>query len=513
MTSSHGHAILNPSTWLGIGGKPYIFHIMSLFDLTDKVGYHFQNLCFDLHKIILMITSSAEIVICGAGIAGISTAYHLAVKEGVQDIFLVDERPPLSLTSDKSTECYRNWWPGPGDAMVSMTNRSIDILEELARESGNTFRLNRRGYLFATADPDRLQDFKNHAEEAATLGAGPVRYHTGHADDAKYHPAPESDFENQPVGSDLITDVDLIRKHFPYLSPETVAVVHARRCGFFSAHQLGMYMLNRAREHGVKLIEARVESVEITKGQVTAVQVSSSEGLQRIATSNFVNAAGPFLKPVGRMVGVDLPVFSELHAKIAIKDNLRVFPRDAGLIIWSDPQFLPWTKDERTLLDQEEDMHYMLKEFPDSVHARPDGPSDSPIVLLLWTYHLDPVDPIFPLQFDPHYPEIVLRGLSTMIPAMKKYFGKMPKPYIDGGYYTKTRENRPLVGPLPTKGSWIIGALSGFGLMASPACGELLAAHITGSELPNYASWFLLDRYQDPAYQDLLLDWGDTGQI
>src|SRR5256886_11256899 len=37
-------------------------------------------------------------------------------------------RSPLSLTSDKSTECYRNWWPGPGDDMVALMNRSIDLL-------------------------------------------------------------------------------------------------------------------------------------------------------------------------------------------------------------------------------------------------------------------------------------------------------------------------------------------------------------------------------------------------
>src|SRR5207344_627642 len=99
-----------------------------------------------------MAGTSAEVVICGAGIAGVATAYHLAVRRGVRGVVLVDERPPLTLTSDKSAECYRNWWPGPGDAMVSVMNRSIDLLEELARESGNVFRMNRRGYLFATAD-------------------------------------------------------------------------------------------------------------------------------------------------------------------------------------------------------------------------------------------------------------------------------------------------------------------------------------------------------------------------
>jgi len=49
---------------------------------------------------------------------------------------VVDERPPLTLTSDKSAECYRNWWPGPGDDQVALMNRSIDLLEELAVISG-----------------------------------------------------------------------------------------------------------------------------------------------------------------------------------------------------------------------------------------------------------------------------------------------------------------------------------------------------------------------------------------
>src|SRR5712664_2621957 len=120
---------------------------------------------------------TAEIVICGAGIAGIATAYHLAVRRGVQGIVLVDERPPLSLTSDKSAECYRNWWPGPGHDMVQLMNRSIDLLEELARESGNLFRMNRRGYLFATADPARVPALMRRAAEAEKLGSGPVRVH------------------------------------------------------------------------------------------------------------------------------------------------------------------------------------------------------------------------------------------------------------------------------------------------------------------------------------------------
>src|SRR5262249_5678377 len=131
---------------------------------------------------------TAEVVICGAGIAGIAAAYHLAVRRGVTGIVLVDERSPLTLTSDKSAESYRNWWPGPGDSMVALMNRSIDLLEDLARESGNMFRMNRRGYLFATAQPEQIERYVRAAEEAAALGVGPARMHRTPGGD--YPPAP-----------------------------------------------------------------------------------------------------------------------------------------------------------------------------------------------------------------------------------------------------------------------------------------------------------------------------------
>ena len=44
-----------------------------------------------------MSVKTAEVVICGAGIAGIAAAYHLAVRRGVTDIVLVDERPSVDV--------------------------------------------------------------------------------------------------------------------------------------------------------------------------------------------------------------------------------------------------------------------------------------------------------------------------------------------------------------------------------------------------------------------------------
>ncbi len=456
---------------------------------------------------------TAEVVICGAGIAGISAAYHLAVKQGIKNVILVDEGAPLSLTSDKSTECYRNLWPGPGNAMVSLMNRSIDIMENLAHESADIFHLNRRGYLYATADPNRISYFRRFLEETAELGTGPIRYVSDLAGEAPYTPAPPSGFDGQPGGADLILDPEIIQRYFPYLSKNVVAVIHARQCGWLSVQQLGMYMLERAREHGARLVTARVEGVEVVSGKIQAVRVRNGGAATPISTRNFINAAGPFLKKVGEMVGLELPVFSELHLKMAFRDSLGVVPRNAPMLIWTDPLRLSWSEEERSVLAESEETASLLGELPSGVHTRPEGGAVSDILLGLWAYHTPPLEPVFPFSVDPRYSEMVLRGLSTMIPGMKAYLDRLPKATVDGGYYTKTRENRPLIGKLPVEGAYVIGALSGFGVMAACGAGELLAAQLTGSKLPHYAPAFLLERYEDPQYQRLLENWGESGQL
>lgn len=457
--------------------------------------------------------SGPQVVICGAGIAGISTAYHLSVGHGLTQVTLVDERPPLSLTSDKSTECYRNWWPGPGPAMVALMNRSIDLLEQLAEAHGNPFNLNRRGYLFATADAARVADFEAQGLEAAELGAGELRVHRGQASDPPYQPSPPFGFAGLPDGADLILDRQLIRTHFPYLTEATVAVLHARRAGWFSAQQLGQLLLQEARQRGVELLRGRVEQVELADGSVTGVKVSTADGPMRLPADHFVNAAGPHFKSVGAMLEVDLPVFSELHGKVAYRDELGAFPRQAPMLIWTDPQRLPWSAEERRSLEADPDGGHLLEKFPQGAHGRPEGPLDSPIVLLIWTYDDTRMEPRFPPEFDPHYPEIALRGIAAMLPEMARYFDSPPRPVVDGGYYTKTEENRPLIGPMGVDGGWMIGALSGYGLMASPAAGELLAAQIAGERVADYAEWFRLERYQDPEYQALLQNWERSGQL
>ena len=453
--------------------------------------------------------STAEVLVCGAGIAGIAAAWELAARRGQRGVVLVDERPPLSLTSDKSTECYRNWWPGPGDAMVRLMNRSIDRLEALARESGNRFLLNRRGYLYASARESSPARFRDAAREAESLGAGPLRLHEGPAGD--YLPAAESGFDGQPEGADLLTGREGIARHFPWLAPDTVAVLHARRCGWLSAQQLGMYLLEQARAAGVALVRGRITGIDATGGRVRSLRVDSAAGARTLHTARLVLAPGPGLEALGGLLGLDLPVFSERHAKVTFEDRRGAVPRGAPLFIWSDPVRLPWSSEERALLAAEEGTRHLLGTFPAGAHGRPLGAGRS--VILYWTYDAAPAPVTFPLAWDPHLPEIVVRGLSVMLPGLGSYFGALPRPHVDGGYYTRTRENRPLMGPLPVEGAFVHGAFSGFGIMASLGAAEITAARVLGDPLPEHAWAFTLERYEDPRYREWLDDWDDTGQL
>ena len=455
-----------------------------------------------------MTSKSAEVVICGAGMAGITAAYYLAVRGGVKDILLVDEREPLTLTSNKGTEAYRNWWPGPGDTMVRFVNHSIDLLEELAQETDNSFQMNRRGYIFLTADESQIPIMQYAAAETSALGAGPVREHPG---PNSYIPSPSEGFEGLPTGVDLLLSPDLVHEQFPFVTVDAVAALHVRRAGWLDAQKLGKWLLAEAQRAGVRLIRDRVRGVTVTDNRVAQVQLQSGE---TINTGTFVIAAGPYLKEVGAMLGVDIPVFNELHGKIALRDELGIVPTDTPLLFWSDPINLPWTDEEREKFAADDKTCWLLDEFPAGVHFRSRMDGDTHVLLAIWTYDIEPQPPVWPPTFDPDYPEILIRGLARMIPGLSAYFGHGSRAYADGGYYCKTHENRPLIGPLPVEGAYVIGGLSGYGIMTSQAAGELLATHVIGGALPEYAPLFLLSRYEDPIYQALLEDWDVTsGQL
>ena len=389
----------------------------------------------------------AEIVIAGAGMAGISAAYQLAVRASIPRVVIVDPREPLTLTSSKGTEAYRNYWPGPDDTMVRFMDRSIDLLDALDRESGQAFELNRRGYVFLTAD----------SREAARLRA---------------HDSPTTQF---------VQGGSLIRARFPFVTDRVIAMLHVRRAGFMNAKLLGHWLLARARAAGVEVVRDEVTDLVVDHQRFAAVRLASGA---RIDARTFVLAAGPLLPAWADRLELDVPIANELHGKISFEDDEGVIPRDVPLMIWNDA------------VDLGE-----LGTFPAGVHLRPRGARS---LLGIWTYHTRIEEPTFPPAFAHDYADIVIRGLAAMMPGLRTYIGRSHEAIVDGGYYCKAPDNRPLIGPTTIEGAYVLGALSGFGVMASQSAAELLTAHLLEQPMPSYASAFHPARFGDPAYQRIL---------
>ena len=379
--------------------------------------------------------------------AGVSAAYQLAVRAGVGRVVIADSRPPLSLTSSKGTEAYRNFWPGPDDTMVRFMDRSIDLLDALDRESEQAFELNRRGYVFLTAD----------AREAERL---------------RRHESPTAQFvEGEPE----------IRARFPFVTDRVRAMLHVRRAGFMNAKKLGHWLLSRALAAGVELVHDEVTGLIVEQQRFAGVSLSSGA---RIDARAFVLAAGPLLPEWTDRLGLHMPIVNELHSKISFEDDEDVIARDVPLMIWNDPVDLG-----------------PLGTFPAGVHLRPRG---SKSLLGIWTYDTRTETATFPPTFALDYPEIVMRGLAVLMPGLGAYIGHSHDAIVDGGYYCKAPDNRPLIGPTAIEGANVLGALSGFGVMASQAAAELLAAHLLDQPMPDYARAFHPARFDDPEYQRIL---------
>ncbi|HWD25633.1 MAG TPA: FAD-dependent oxidoreductase [Rhizomicrobium sp.] len=445
-------------------------------------------------------TDDVEILVIGAGIAGIATAYYLAVQHKRSRLLIVDEGQPMTLTSAQSGENYRNWWPHP--TMADFTNHSTDLMEEIARRSDNRIHMTRRGYLLVTRDekPDELlqQLFAGYGASASRL----IRLHEGAA--SNYAPALSADWQGAPDGVDVLLGRDLIQTCYSQFDREVATGLHIRRAGDISGQQLGQYMLETMRHSGAQFQQASV--VGISKADRFAVDVLADGARQTIKADIIVNAAGPFAARVSSMHGEELPIFNVLQQKIAFADRNHAVDRRMPFAIDLDGQTLAWSDDEREALAAAPEFAGLLEPMPGSIHCRPDGGDHGEWIKLGWAFNEETTtEPVREPELNPHFPEVVLRAASRLQPALAQYLGALPRDRVHyGGYYPMTKENWPLIGAAKTPGVFLATALSGYGTMGACAAGDLCARAVVGAPAPGFARSLSLARYEDKALMDEL---------
>ena len=228
-------------------------------------------------------------------------------------------------------------------------NRSIDLLEELARESDNVFRHEpaRLSLRHRRSRAGRPSFVRVRARKPPRWARAPCGVTTA---------AAATTARRRPTASraaDRHRRHHRPRAHPPrtsrWLTEDTVALLHARRCGWFSGQQLGMYMLERARDKGVRLLEGRVEAVETRGGRVqrgAGEWRTAARGRSRRRASSTPPGRSWAASPDSS--ASSSPVFCERHGKVAFNDVLGAIPRSAPLTIWCDPVRLPWSDEERS---------------------------------------------------------------------------------------------------------------------------------------------------------------------
>jgi glycine/D-amino acid oxidase-like deaminating enzyme len=442
-----------------------------------------------------------EVAVIGAGIVGIAVAYHLVRDHGIRGVALIDARDPMSLTSAQSGENYRNWWPHP--VMTAFTDHSISLMEALDESSGGRLRMTRGGYALATRR-ERPEDLIRDLHRGYGAAAGRIRIRDTAGDYAAPRRTP---WQEAPDGVDVLVDRDLIRRTFPAYDDDVRTVIHIRRAGSIDAQQMGQVMLEAIRAAGGMLVRGEVRS--IAAGQPFVLEIAAPAGTKKMQAERVVNAAGPFLRDIGAMLGQDLPVKCVYQQKIAFADVERAVPRDMPFTIDLDGQALAWSDEDREILAGDPSKRHLVEPMRGGIHCRPDGPVDGNRIKLGWAYNDAPSDPHAAEPIDPQFPDTVLRGASRLQPKLAAYIGRLPRDARHyGGYYTMTDENWPLIGPMETPGAFVAGALSGYGSMAACATGAVCAAWVAGKPIPEYARVLTLDRRQDAALMAELAELG-----
>ncbi len=425
------------------------------------------------------VSSVADVVIIGAGIAGAATAWSLSERSPGARIVLIDPRPPMSLTSHRPEANYRVWWPHP--AMVQLTQRSLERIDDLRRDGAN-IPMDRRGYLFISDIPDTAD---------------------GLADIVATHQATKA-------AQAEVLDGDSLHRRWPHLGPDVAAAIFIRRAGSLDTVALGRAMLQRAENRGVRFVRGEVDGIGVTGGRVTGVAVRTADGPISISSDVIVDAAGPFAGNVARLAGISLPLETVLRQKVVVHDIAGVIPRDAPFTITLDGRSLPWTTTERTELAADPRTRRLLDPLPPGIHVKPDDTGGPAAIKIGWAWDPTPVSPVERAAGPPEFPLMVLRGASTVVPGLARYADAMtgngPGPVIghEGGLYARTPDGRPLIGAAGSgapSGFFLAAALAGFGAMMGAGVGEIVANWVVSRDATDVsADPFDPRRFEDRAY-------------
>jgi sarcosine oxidase, subunit beta len=221
------------------------------------------------------VTETADVVVAGGGVVGVSAAYHLAAA-GVGRVLLLERAPELGTGSTGACAGgFRHQFSSRVNILLSLA--SVPMITGFTEEHGLPLDVVQDGYLFLVRDRRAWGAYLAGVDLQRSLGV-----------------------EVEVLSPDEATEM------IPGISPEgLIGATFGPRDGIADPSGLTQGYATLARRTGVAVrTGVEVRRIETAGGKVVGVETSEGS----VSSPVVVNAAGPWAGPLAATAGVDLPV-------------------------------------------------------------------------------------------------------------------------------------------------------------------------------------------------------------
>ncbi len=248
--------------------------------------------------------NTADIVIIGGGILGISTAYYLAEK-GQKNVVLLEKDLLAQASTGLCIGGIRQQFSHPSNILLSQ--ESLRLFKNFREIFNADIDFHQDGYLFLANEKETWKNFLTSAEIQ-------LQYKV-------------------PVE---ILSPEEIKYRWPYLEIKDLqGGTFCSEDGFVDPYMVAMALSNSARDHGVRIVEkTKATNIRIKNGRIQGVQTENGN----ISTPVVVNVAGPWSGEVSRMAGLKSPVNPYRRQVFAVKSP-EILPKPVPMIINQDEFF------------------------------------------------------------------------------------------------------------------------------------------------------------------------------
>ena len=224
---------------------------------------------------------SADVVVIGGGVIGCSTAYNLA-KLGAGKVVVLEKNYLASGATGRCGAGMRMQWGTETNCLLSRESvKMLSHLPELLNVNVD-IEFTQNGYLMPAYSKKMAEQFKRNLLLQNSLDI-PARWVT-----------PEESLEI-----------------VPFLNTKGMfGATYCAEDGHCNPFKVTEAYAQAAKKLNVEIYtDTEVQGIVTKNGKIISVRTSQGD----ILADTVVNAAGGYAKTIGRMVGVELPIFPERH--------------------------------------------------------------------------------------------------------------------------------------------------------------------------------------------------------